>query len=359
MFKSARGMAAAVAIGGLAVVAVAPMAPVTSAQAASHGQHGHAQWRARAAMPEARAEVGVAALGGRVYVVGGTVQRGAEAPEYATTLVTSYDPRTNTWSRHAPLPRPLSHVGVAASGGRLYAFGGFTDIVHMDPQPVAYAYDPRRDRWAQLPDMPHKLGAVGVAAVDGKLHLIGGRDSRTVVTVPGVDPPLSMGLGTVRTHLVYDPVRRRWSEAAPLPAVSRDHAGVAVVGHHIHVVGGRVEDVDDNLARHDVYNTRTGRWRSAAPLPTPRSAGAATVLDGRIVYAGGECRADASTDPNGTYDDVTAYNPRTDRWTHLAPLPRARHGFGAARVGGRAYFVGGALTCGGGASADTLELTVR
>jgi N-acetylneuraminic acid mutarotase len=346
--------AAAVLAGGVGVGAGPVIAP--EAHATTRGDSGGAQWRARAPMGEARAEVGVAALRGRVYVVGGTLQRGDAAPAYASTLVTSYDPRADRWRRHAPLPRPLTHVGLAALDGRLYAFGGFTGIVHLDPQRVAYAYSPRSDRWRRLPDMPRRLGSVGVAAVNGRLHVVGGRNSREVVEVPGTDPPIAQGFGTVRSHLVFDPARRSWSSAAPLPGEPRDHVGIAVLGRRLHVFGGRVADVADNLARHDVYDTRTRRWTTAAPLPTPRSAGASVVLGGRIVYAGGECRTDVAVDPTGTYDDVTAYAPRTDSWTTLAPLPQARHAFGAGRVGDRALFVGGALTCGGGASADTLEL---
>jgi N-acetylneuraminic acid mutarotase len=354
MFRKALGLAAAAVVAG--GVGVGPATAADSAQATARGSSDGAQWRARAPMGEARAEVGVAALRGRVYVVGGTLQRGDEAPAYASTLVTSYDPRGDRWRRHAPLPRPLTHVGLAALNGRLYAVGGFTGIVHLDPQRVAYVYRPRTDRWRRLPDMPQRLGSVGVAAVGGKLHVVGGRNSKEVVDVPGTDPPISQGFGTVRTHLVYDPRRRTWSEAAPLPGEPRDHVGIGVLGRRVHVFGGRVADVEDNLARHDVYDTRTRRWTRAAPLPTPRSAGASVVLDGRIVYAGGECKTDAAVDPTGTYDDVTAYSARTDRWRTLAPLPQARHAFGAGRVGGRAYFVGGALTCGGGASADTLEV---
>ncbi|MFD6562741.1 Kelch repeat-containing protein [Micromonospora profundi] len=350
--RTYRIVAASALAATVSVAGVGPATPAVSAQAMPPAGHDRAVWSDRAPMSTARAEVGVAALGGRVYVVGGTVQSGDEQPTWATTLVTSYDPHTDRWRQHAPLPRPLTHVGVAGLNGKLYAFGGFTDIVHMHPQQVAYAYDPLRDAWSRLPDMPQKLGSVGVAAVNGKLHLLGGRDSRTVVTLP--DPPISIGYGTVRTHLVFDPARRSWSTAAPLPVEPRDHAGVAVVGDRVHVFGGRVAEGEDNLARHDVYDTRTRRWSRAAPLPTPRSAGAAVVLDGRIVYAGGECRPDETT-----YDDVTAYDPRKDRWTTLSPLPQGRHGLGAARVGDRGYFMAGALTCGGGASADTLELNLR
>lgn len=350
--------AAAVMAGGLSVGIAGPAALADTAHAMTRTDHVQGQWRTKVPMPEARAEVGVAALNGRVYVVGGTVQQGDQPREYVTTLVTSYDPRTDHWSQHAPLPLPLSHVGVAALGGKLYAFGGFTDIVHLQPQSVSYVYDPRSDRWTRLPDMPRKLGSVAVAAVDGTLHLVGGRDSHDVRPIPGIQPPLSQGFGTVRTHLVYNPAQRSWTQAEPLPGEPRDHAGIAVIGHTIHIFGGRVADVADNLARHDVYNTRTGQWTTAAPLPTPRSAGAATVLDGRIIYAGGECKSAGGADPTGTYDDVTAYSPRTDRWVTLSPLPQARHGFGAARIGNRAYFVGGALTCGDGASTDTLQLSL-
>lgn len=303
-------------------------------------------------MPQARAEVGAATLNGRLYVVGGTLQPDEAAPVWASDTVTSYDPHTDRWASHAPLPRPLTHVGVAALDGRLYAFGGFTDAVHLNPQPTAYVYHPARDRWSRLPDMPHELGSVAVAAAGGKLHLIGGRESTSVVTIP--DPPISLGYGTVNSHLVYDPVRRRWSTARALPGEPRDHAGIAVLGRDIHVFGGRVADVTDNLARHDVYHTGTGRWRTAAPLPTPRSAGAAVVLNGRIVYAGGECGSGG-----GTFGEVTAYDPETGGWSTSSSLPQSRHGFGAGAVRGRAYFAAGAPTCGGGASKDTLELRLR
>lgn len=362
MAVKTRAVGAAALMAALSVVAGGPALGASdqahvSPTLRTESPQPHAQWRARAPMPQARAEVGVAALGGRVYVVGGTVLREGGAPIFASRLVTRYNPRTDRWSRRAPLPRGLTHVGVAALRGRLYAVGGFTDIVHLHPQPVAYVYAPYRNTWRRLPDMPRRLGSVSVAAVDGRLHVLGGRASRTVVPIPGTDPPIFQGYGTVRTHLVYHPVQRTWSRAAPLPVTPRDHAGVAVLGHRIHVFGGRVADVEDNLSRHDVYDTRTRSWSRAAPLPTPRSAGAAVVVNGRIIYAGGECKSDPAVDPTGTYDDVTAYDPHVDRWVQLPPLPQARHAFGAARVGGHAYFVGGALTCGGGASTDTLELS--
>ncbi|GAA2694016.1 MULTISPECIES: kelch repeat-containing protein [Actinosynnema] len=307
-----------------------------------------ASWRAVADLPQARSEVAVAEAGGLVHVVGGTALVDGE-PHWATTLVTAYDPSADRWTERAPLPEPLTHVGLAGLGGRLYAFGGFTGIVHLDPRRAAYCYDPGRDEWTALPELPAALGSVGVAAVGGKLHVLGGRDSRQVVPLPGT--PLELGLGTTNHHFTYDPERRTWAQAPPLPGPPRDHAGVVALDGRVHVVGGRVEDVDRNLDRHDVHDPRTGGWTTAAPLPAPRSAGATTVHSGLIVHAGGECGQGGST-----FDDVHTYDPRTDRWTATTPLPHGRHGFGAATAAGRAYFVAGSPTCAGGAGADALEL---
>jgi N-acetylneuraminic acid mutarotase len=127
----------------------------------------------------------------------------------------------------------------------------------------------------------------------------------------------------------------------------------------VHLFGGRTADVSDNLDRHDVYDPKTNTWTPAAPLPRPRSAGAYAVLDGRIIYAGGECKPGGAPFSPNTYDDVTAYDPRTDRWTSLTQLPQGRHAFGAATVNNVAYFVGGAPVCAGGAMTDMLSLRVR
>ncbi|MET9566402.1 Kelch repeat-containing protein [Streptomyces tauricus] len=353
--RQRRNVVKAVVSSGLAAAGVSALSRQSSAQATGHPTlpTPRGLWRARSPLPVKRAEVGVAAVGGRLYVVGGTAQRDDEAPVWATTEVHSYDPRQDEWSSHAPLPKPLTHVGVAALGGRLYAFGGFTSPVHMNPQRDAYVYDPRHDVWDRFPDMPVALGSIGVAAVDGRLHLLGGRDSHRVVTPEG--SPFSLGYGSVRTHHVFDPRRNTYVTADLLPTEGRDHAGVAVLDGMIHVVGGRTEDPDDNLTRHDVYDVRRRCWARATPLPTARSAGAAVVLGTRLVYAGGECRPGGSTE---TFDDVTVYDPRTQQWNAVTALPGSRHGFGAAQIDGHAYFVAGSPDCGGGASDDTQELTI-
>jgi N-acetylneuraminic acid mutarotase len=316
-------------------------------------------WTKKAPLPVGMAEVGVASLDGKVYVVGGTEQVGNGPAIWNSSLTMMYDPTTDTWHERAPLPRGLTHVGVAALGGRLYAIGGFTNIVHMGAVDSAYVYDPDTNRWSDLPKLSSARGSVGVVAVDGKLHIFGGRQSDKVIKIsPRGAPAMFAGFGTVTTHEVYDPKSRKWSRAAPIPGPGRDHMGIVVLDGKVHIFGGRTADVADNLVRHDVYDPKTDSWSVAAPLPDPRSAGAYTLLDGLIIYAGGECKPGGRPFSPNAYDEVTAYDAKTDRWTTLTPLPHARHAFGAATIGKAAYFVGGAPVCGGGTLTDLLMLTL-
>jgi hypothetical protein len=58
--------------------------------------------------------------------------------------------------------------------------------------------------------------------------------------------------------------------------------------------------------------------------------------------------------PNHTFPENESYDPASDRWVALAPMPAGRHGFGGAVIGSNAYFVGGSLTPGGGGITDQL-----
>jgi hypothetical protein len=58
-----------------------------------------------------------------------------------------------------------------------------------------------------------------------------------------------------------------------------------------------------------------------------------------IVVFGGECRNQK------TFSENEGYDLSSNEWKTLEPA-KGRHGFGAATVGNRAYFVAGAHACG-------------
>jgi len=73
-----------------------------------------------------------------------------------------------------------------------------------------------------------------------------------------------------------------------------------------------------------------------------------TAYRNLILVAGGEARE------TGTFPQNEAFDPATGKWTTLAPLPEARHGFGAAVLGDRVFFAGGSLKPGSGGVTDQL-----
>jgi len=287
-------------------------------------------WSTKAPLPTKRFEVGVVELGGKIYVVGGESNG-----KPATGLNTEYDPTTNRWRDLALMPHVTSHPGIAAANGKIYVLGGFTGVPHIGAMSIAFEYDVASDKWRALPALSSPRASISAAFVDGKLHAIGGR---------GLDQV------TVRTHEVYNPATGKWSKAAPLP-VARDHSGVAVVDGKIHIIGGRTDAFTDLVKLHDVYDPKTDTWKSAAPLPTARSGGATVEYHGLILYVGGECK-NAKTGEGFTENE--AYDPKTDMWQTLAPIPGQRNGFGGAVVGEHAYFAGGSIGCGGSPTSDRL-----
>jgi hypothetical protein len=81
-------------------------------------------------------------------------------------------------------------------------------------------------------------------ALNGKIHAIGGRDPQDQVQA---------------THDIFDPGKRTWTPAAPLP-VARDHLAAVVVDSKIHVIGGRTGDYTAVTAYHHVYDPASDTW---------------------------------------------------------------------------------------------------
>jgi N-acetylneuraminic acid mutarotase len=69
-------------------------------------------------------------------------------------------------------------------------------------------------------------------------------------------------------------------------------------------------------------------------MPTSRSELPAAALDGRIYAAGGIAQW-------GTTAAFKAYDPATDRWEELTPLPEAVHQLAAVATDDRIYVTGG------------------
>ncbi len=128
------------------------------------------RWTSGSAMPEPRAFHAASALAGLIYVAGGfDGQR-----ELASVLV--YDPATEgtttgPWSARAALTQPRGGLGLAALGARLYAIGGgWTEGIAFNEQ-----YDARADAWSRIETpLAGQWRNLGVAALGNKIYALGG-----------------------------------------------------------------------------------------------------------------------------------------------------------------------------------------
>ncbi|WP_113702650.1 Kelch repeat-containing protein [Nonomuraea lactucae] len=296
-------------------------------------------WRRLSPIPRGpRQEHSVAAVGHSVYVIGGILADPAGG--FPTTgRVEVYDTRRDTWSDAPPLPVPMNHPNVAAVGGRIYVLGGLSGGASWRALRDSFVYSPGADRWRRLPSMPAGIerGSAATGVHGTRVYLAGGM--RTLVPSPG-------GLqDTVDTVSSYDVVTGRWETLPSLPQ-ARDHVGGAVVGTTFYVLGGR--DRGQVNVRDSVYalDLRSRRWTERAPMPTARGGIATAAVGTRIYTFGGEGRHDGA-DPNTVFAEAEAYDTVHDRWRRLDPMPVPRHGTAAVAVGGTIHIPGGG-TAGGG-----------
>jgi N-acetylneuraminic acid mutarotase len=154
------------------------------------------QWRRIKPIPRSTAAGGVAAVGGRLYVIGGVDTNGI-----VHNAVQEYDPAADTWRERAPMPTSREHIGVAALdsliyvvAGRLRGTGGVS-VTNFE------VYSPSRNTWDTLPRLPVSRSGLAFAAARGRLYAMGGE-------WPGVSD----------VNEEYDPARGTWRLVEKMPA---------------------------------------------------------------------------------------------------------------------------------------------
>ena len=297
------------------------------------------KWLKLAPFPQPAEEISGAAAGGKMYVFAGL------APGWKPVgMVYEYDPATNQWTKKKPMGLPSHHVAFTTYRDKIYAFGGFVPPESGPPAWVpinnSWEYDPAADTWKALAPMPDKRGSALAAVVGDKIYVIGGAS-----TIPGSKETAvfpthpHMSVGTVEE---YDPAANTWRARSPMPT-PRNHAAIGVVNRKIYVIGGRVGAAFIGLASDisvvEEYDPATDEWSGPrARMPIARSALGVGVYGGRIYVAGGEYQ-----DPHmmATFRAVEAYDPASNTWTEMPPMPVSRHGLAAGVIANRFYVVSG------------------
>ncbi len=281
---------------------------------------------------ESRSECGMAAVDGKLYLMGGD---GEILP------VEEFDPATRTWTEKAKTPVEMHHFEAVGYDHKVYVLDAFYkgNFPNQKPMPGVYIYDTQNDNWSQgagLPEGRRRAGA-GAAVHDGKLYLVDGIKH-------------GHSSGTNNMFDVYDPVADRWDSLPDAPHI-RDHCSAAVIGDKLYVAGGRntsyheeknfVAFFSKTVLEVDCYDFGTGKWSTlAAKLPLGSGGGALVNFNGVLYYMGGE-RA-TNKEQNAPRSDVFYLDPASGKeWKKAENMHMRRNGMAAAVLDNKIYVFGG------------------
>ena len=133
-------------------------------------------------------------------------------------------------------------------------------------------------QWKMAAPLPIAIGEIEAATVNGKLYVLSGLNNQ-----PGVVTPAGH-------NWVYDPATNAWTDRKSMP-VPAHHIMVATLNDKIYVFGGFVRPPSfvawQPINRAFEYDPAADTWKELAPMPTPRGAGQAVQVNGKIYVIGG------------------------------------------------------------------------
>jgi N-acetylneuraminic acid mutarotase len=138
-----------------------------------------------------------------------------------------------------------------------------------------------------------------------------------------------------------------WHDAAGIP-VTGDHVAAASDGRYAYVVGGRKLSVAYNTAAVQRFDPNTDTWTQLPPVPSPVSDCGVAIVGRRLIVVGGESIGTV-------FNTVRAFDLTTSTWSTLPPLAAARHGEAVAAIGNTLYAIDGAAKFAHNASTRTLQ----
>jgi N-acetylneuraminic acid mutarotase len=195
------------------------------------------------------------------------------------------------WKDAAPFPQAMGELYAVTVGTTIYVMGGLAP--GRNALGLVYAYDPATNTWTEKKPMAHPAHHIMLAESGGKIYVFGGFDHL------GNDP-----------YIAWHPINNSW-----------------------------------------MYDPATDTWKALAPMPTPRGAGAAAELNGKIYVVGGANSGIPGnpgatvypTGPDRVVGTCEVYTIAANSWAKCADMPTARNHYVLAAVNGKIYAVDGRI----------------
>ena len=131
--------------------------------------------------------------------------------------------------------------------------------------------------------------------------------------------------------------------------VPGDHLAAVTDGRYVYALGGRTLEASNNHKAVQRFDPATNQWTQLPPMPAANSDMGAAYLGGQLITFGGE---------NGltVFGTTRAYDLAAKTWSTLPNMHDARHGMGVAVIGNTIYAIDGASAPGHAGSSRTVQL---
>jgi hypothetical protein len=167
--------------------------------------------------------------------------------------------------------------------------------------------------WEQMASMPTARSKLGVAVVNDKIYAIGGYADNNALGV----------------NEMYDPATNTWTTKTPMPNSDYSFA-IATYDKKIFCFGSKTQ----------VYDTTTDSWMTKTSDPITRTTASARTVNGKIYIIGGINDQTIFGDLISSNELNEAYDPTTDSWASLIPLPIAIAYTTATVIDNKIYLMG-------------------
>ena len=232
-----------------------------------------------------------------------------------------------SWHEKHLMPQGVSGGASAALSGQLIYAGGTTwrdQVKHWLPDTLVY--NPHKDAWTSGPSLPEPLAYGAFVSTPHSLEVLGGASNA----------------GVSRKSWRLDAGLNKWIATGQLPSGSL-FATAAILHGELYLAGG-CEDTDLHVCNTSVWHrNHTGTWAKVSDLPDGAVAMSASVELHNQLYVFGGCSPQA---PSGVRNrnEALRYDPQTNHWTALHPVPLAARGMTAVTLNDREVLLAGGYT---------------
>jgi N-acetylneuraminic acid mutarotase len=255
----------------------------------------------------------------------------------ATVLMASVGP-VLTWRDKHAMPEGRSGGAAGLIENKLVYGGGTTwrngAKVWLNE---TLFYDFEHDTWSSGPPLPEPIAYGACLAKDGSLEILGGTNES----------------GPSRKCWRLKAGEPAWTESGGLPADGVFAKAVLLRGR-VYLFGGSPSATDLSHLSDSVFQRdESGKWTRISEMPQGRVAIPAAAVAGDEIYLFGGFSAAAS---GGALNrrDAYRFDPQTNRWRALRPLPAAVRGLSAVSVDRRHILLAGGYTDSGFSAAAYL-----